>query len=131
MAYNILVVDDSRTSRKVILKATRMSGLEMGEVFEASNGKEALEVLRDHWIDLVFTDLNMPGMGGEELVEKMAEDRLLEDIPVVIITSDRNERRLSLLVERGARACLNKPFHPESLREVLEQTLGAQPRRES
>ena len=123
MAYNILVVDDSTTSRKVILKALRMTGIEIGEVHEAGNGEEALETLRDQWIDLVLSDLNMPSMTGGELVERMAEDDLLEKTPVILITSDRNQKRLSRLVEKGARAWLNKPFHPEALRDVILKAL--------
>ena len=130
MAYNVLVVDDSRTSRKILIKAARMAGLEIGNLFEARNGVEALEILEKNWIDLVFSDLNMPEMGGVELVERMAREDLLGDIPVIIVTSDRNKKRLSGLLERGARAFLNKPFHPESLKKVLEEALGSWERKD-
>ena len=130
MAYNVLVVDDSKTSRKVIIKAARMAGLEVGNLFEAGNGAEALEILKENWIDLVFTDLNMPEMGGVELVERMAREDLLKDIPVIIVTSDRNQERLFGLLERGARAFLNKPFHPESLKEILDRALGSREKKD-
>jgi len=129
MAYNVLVVDDSSTSRKIVIKSLRMSGLDIQKIHEARDGVQAMEILKENWIDIVLADLNMPRMGGVELVGKMAEDDLLLDIPVVIITSDRNRERLSRLLRQGVRACLNKPFHPEALRETLEEALAAQERR--
>lgn len=124
MAYNLLIIDDSAVTRKVIKRAITMTGLELKEVFEAQDGIEALEVLRDNWIDIVFADLNMPRMSGTELVAKMAEDHLLDSIPVVVITSDRNQPRLDELKNRGVRAYLNKPFRPEDLREVVTDVLS-------
>lgn len=123
MGYNILIVDDSAVTRKVVRRAVAMTGLELNEVFEAQDGIEALAVLGENWVDLVFADLNMPRMSGTELVAKMAEDHLLDSIPVIVITSDRNQLRLAQLKSRGVRAHLNKPFRPEELREVMAQVL--------
>jgi two-component system, chemotaxis family, chemotaxis protein CheY len=121
MGYNLLIIDDSAVTRKVVRRAIAMTGLELNEVFEAQDGIEALAVLRENWVDLVFADLNMPRMSGTELVAKMAEDNLLDSIPVIVITSDRNQPRLAELKNRGVRAHLNKPFRPEELRDVLAQ----------
>ena len=123
MAYNVLVVDDSAITRKVVKKAITITGLDLRELHEARDGIEALQVLGDQWIDLVFVDLNMPRMNGVELIEKMAEDNRLESTPVIVITSDRNELRLAELKAHGVRAHLNKPFRPEALRDVLTQVL--------
>jgi len=124
MSYQVLVVDDSSVTRKVVKRAVTLSGLSLGEVHEAQDGIEALEVLERHWIDLVFADLNMPRMSGVELIERMAEDRRLESTPVIVVTSDRNELRLSELRRRGVRAHINKPFRPETLRDVVREVLG-------
>jgi len=125
MAFNILLVDDSSITRKVIRRAIGMTGLELGSVYEAQDGLEALEVLRERWVDVVFADLNMPRMSGTELITRMAEDSLLESIPVIVITSDRNRSRLAELKRCGIRAHLNKPFRPEELREVMADVLGS------
>jgi len=125
MAFNILLVDDSSITRKVIRRAIGMAGLELGSVYEAQDGLEALEVLREQWIDVVFADLNMPRMSGTELIAKMAEDNLLESIPVIVITSDRNRSRLAELKKCGVRAHLNKPFRPEELQEVMAGVFGS------
>jgi two-component system chemotaxis response regulator CheY len=125
MGYNLLVVDDSAITRKVIKRAISMTGLDLGDVYEAQDGVEALEVLAANWIDIVFSDLNMPRMNGTELIEKMAQSHLLDSVPVIVITSDRNELRLSELKTRGVRAHLNKPFRPEELREVMTRVLAS------
>jgi two-component system, chemotaxis family, chemotaxis protein CheY len=61
MALNILIVDDSPLMRAFIRKVTRLTGLEVGEFCEAANGEDASQELRRRWVDLVLTDINMPG----------------------------------------------------------------------
>ncbi len=124
MAYNILVVDDSSITRRVVKRVLSLTGLDVGEIYEAQDGIEALEILGDQWVDLVFTDLNMPRMGGIELIGKMAEDHRIESTPVIVVTSDRDELRLAELKAKGVSACINKPFRPEVLRDVVKQVLG-------
>ena len=63
MPYNILIVDDSGSMRKVIKKVLRLSGFKMGDCLEAGNGREALDVLEDNWVDLILSDIHMPGDG--------------------------------------------------------------------
>ena len=124
MSYNVLIVDDSSITRKVVSRAVSLSGLNLGNIYEAKDGIEALEILNREWIDLVLADLNMPRMSGVELVEQMAADDRLEGTPVIVITSDRNQQRLSELIRRGVRTHINKPFRPETLRDALRSVLG-------
>jgi len=125
MSYAVLIVDDSAIIRTMVKKAIAMSGLEVGTVHEAGNGKEALEVLNNQWVDIVFADLNMPEMGGVELVEKMAADNMLVSTPVVIVSSDQSEARMLELKERGIRAYIKKPFRPENFREAVNMLLAS------
>jgi two-component system chemotaxis response regulator CheY len=85
MSINILIVDDSKTVQAVIEKTLRLSEIEIGNIYHAGNGKEALELLRNNWIDLVLTDINMPIMTGVELIDEMNRDDLLKTTPIVII----------------------------------------------
>ncbi len=124
MSLRILVVDDSSIFRTIIRKAVSLSGLDVGEIFDAANGSEALTILRKEWVDLVFCDLNMPEMGGEELVEVMRGDKVLSSIPVVIVTSDRSKARIEQLESIGVQAYLSKPFRPEEFRDVVRKVLG-------
>jgi two-component system chemotaxis response regulator CheY len=103
----------------MLRKAISISGEPVGEIREAANGCEALGALADGPVDLVFTDLNMPRMGGVELVARMRADGALASIPVVVVSSERNATTTEALREQGVRAYVTKPFRPEEVREVL------------
>lgn len=123
MAYNILVVDDSKMIRKVIAKALDIAKIPVGQLFEAGNGKEGLEVLKREWVDLVFVDINMPVMGGVEMVDNMAEDGLMSSVPVVVVSTEGSQTRIEDLSSKGVRAYIRKPFTPEQLKQVVEEIL--------
>ena len=123
MAYNILVVDDSKIIRAMVSKTLKLSDLEINEIFEAGNGKEALEVLDNNWVDVVLCDLNMPVMTGIELVDRMAQDGLMKDIPVIIISTDGSEKRIAELKAKGIKEYIRKPFTPEKVSTVIEKVL--------
>ncbi len=124
MAYNILIVDDSKSMRSVILKTLILSGFPVGETLQASNGVEALEILEGRWVDLLLLDVHMPMMNGLELLEHLRENANFSDLPVVFITTEANQSRLEMLMELGARAYLRKPFRPEEMRSVLSKVMG-------
>jgi two-component system chemotaxis response regulator CheY len=124
MELHILIVDDSPAMRTFIRRVLDLSGLEVGSCLEASNGEEALRLLEDHWVDAVLTDINMPRMGGEELLRRMAEHEVLRLIPVLVVSTDRTEGRMQQMRTLGAKGYVAKPFAPETLREELERSLG-------
>lgn len=124
MAYNILVVDDSQTMRSMLVKTLRLTGLELGEVLVAVNGRDALDKLNGNWVDLVLTDLNMPDMTGVELVDAMAKDGLISSIPVIVVSTDGSEERIAHLKRQGIREYIRKPFTPEAISEVISRILG-------
>lgn len=124
MSFSILIVDDSKTIRSVARRAIGMSGVDVGEIFEAGNGLEALEVLGASGVDLVLCDLHMPEMSGMELVATMSEDPALQAIPIVIVSSDRSEVRIEEMKAKGVRAYLTKPSNPEAFRDVISEVLG-------
>jgi two-component system chemotaxis response regulator CheY len=124
MAYNILIVDDSKTARAFIAKSLEVAGIEMGAVFEAENGKQALDVLHTHWIDIVFADINMPEMTGLEMVQQMKQDGLMKTVPVVIISTERSLTRIAELKAAGVRDYMNKPFTPENIKQAVDRILA-------
>jgi len=124
MAYNILVVDDSQTMRAVLTKTICMAGLEMGTVFEAENGREALDILEKEWVDIVFADINMPVMNGVEMVKEMQKLGYMESTPVVIISTEGSKTRLDTLREMGVRGFLRKPVSPELFKSVVDGVLS-------
>ncbi|GEM_PF-99096 len=116
---NILIVDDSDIIRRMIARTIEMSGLPLSSIHEAANGREALSVLDRTWIDVVLADLNMPIMGGLELLDRTREDAALRDIPVIVVSTESCEERVDELEKRGVHAVVRKPFRPEQIRDVL------------
>ncbi len=123
MAFNILVVDDSSVMRAIIIKALRLSQLPLGEVYQATNGREALRVLEENWVDLAFVDINMPIMDGEEMMHKLRQNPATSGLPVIVVSTEGSETRREALRQKGA-AFVHKPFTPEILRDVVLKTLG-------
>ena len=124
MAYNILIVDDSLPMRAVVKKSIKISGFNAGQFLSASNGKEALDILRDNWCDLVVADYNMPSMNGMELIVAMRKDETLNTIPVVMVTTEGSALRVKEFMEAGAAGYIKKPFTPEQIRQQLNNILG-------
>jgi len=124
MSFNILIVDDSRTIRSVIKKTLLIAGVPTGELYEAANGSEALQIMKDNWVDLCFADINMPVMNGIEMIEHMLEDNMLEKLPVVIVSTEGSKTRIEELFRKGVRAYLRKPITPEIVRNVVKEVLG-------
>jgi len=121
MALNILVVDDSDIIREMIARTLRLAAVPVGELHQASDGKGALKVLEDEWIDLVLADINMPVMGGEEMLERMQSRSETADIPVIVISTEGATERVSKLIGNGVAAWIRKPFAPEEIRDVIAQ----------
>lgn len=124
MAYNILLVDDSATTRAVVAKLLHLAKIPLNNLLEASNGKEALQILDRHWVDLIMADINMPVMNGIEMIEAIAEDSSLDAIPVVVVSTEGSVTLIEHLKTRGVRAWIRKPFTPELIRNVVNDTLG-------
>jgi two-component system chemotaxis response regulator CheY len=123
MPLNVLVVDDSSVMRAMILKTIRMSGLDLGEVFQAGNGKEGLDAARDNWVDLVIADINMPVMNGEEMIDEMKADPELSDLPTIVISTEGSATRIARLESKGIRF-IHKPFTPEIIRDTIHDLTG-------
>jgi len=124
LAYRVLIVDDSPAMRAFVRRVIELSGFEMAQCFEASNGREALDMLSTVWVDAILTDINMPGMDGETFLHELAADGMLRSIPAIVISTDSTRNRIDRLLALGARGYITKPFLPEDLRAELERTLG-------
>lgn len=123
MPINVLLVDDSAVMRAMVTKTLHMSGVPLGEVHEAANGVEGLELLHQHWIDLIMLDISMPVMRGDEMLTRMREEPALANLPVVVVSSERSDERIAQLEQLGA-VFVHKPFLPEQLRAVILTATG-------
>ena len=117
MPHTVLVVDDSAVTRAMIVKTLDLARIPVSECLQAGNGKEALELLEDHWVDIVFADLNMPVMGGREMLRLMRTTPELADIPVIVISSEHCDP--GSLPLSWASGYVRKPFTPEALRDAM------------
>ena len=124
MSCNIMIVDDSAILRTAIKKTARLAGVKDENIFEAGNGREALDRLETQWIDLVLLDLNMPVMNGEEFAVELRKQEDLKDCAVVVVSTESNVDRLNRMKELGAIEFLRKPFEPEDLRKIIVTNLG-------
>ena len=119
MAKNVLLVDDSSTMRKIISRSLRQAGLDFGEIFEAGDGQEALEVLERENVDIVLSDINMPNMNGIEFLREKASRDAIKDIPVFMISTETGEDIIGEAKSLGAVGSIKKPFTPDKVNEIL------------
>ena len=124
MSFNILIVDDSETIRTIVAKTLKIAGVPISEIFNASNGKEAIKMLKKEWIDVVFADINMPVMDGIEMINQIRADSALYDTNIVVISTEGSKTRINELQDKGIRAYIHKPFTPEELNSTLIKILG-------
>src|SRR5579872_464692 len=102
MSYRVLIVDDSPVMRAFVRRVVQLSGFDLADCFEASNGREALDLLRREWVDAILTDVNMPGMDGQEFLRRLSEDELLRSIPAIVISTDATPHRMAAMASLGA-----------------------------
>jgi two-component system chemotaxis response regulator CheY len=119
MALNILVVDDSTAIRKILIRVLRQTALAIEEIFEARDGLEALEIVRNHPLNLVLSDINMPNMDGLGLLAELKGSEQWRNLPVVMITTEGSEEKVSQAIRLGSAAYIRKPFTAEQIQEKI------------
>ena len=119
MSLNVLVVDDSAVMRSMIIRTLEMAGVDIGQVFQASNGEEALQQLDANWIDLALVDINMPVMNGEQLIEEVRRRSAIADLPIIVVSTEGSQTRIERLQQKGANF-IHKPFTPETIGQIVE-----------
>ncbi len=112
-----LIVDDSSVMRKIVQRALRQAGFAVGEVLEAGNGFEALDILRHETVDLVLSDMNMPVMDGLEFMRQLGAVENARAVPVLMITTEGSESHVMEAISCGAAGYIRKPFTPDQMKE--------------
>jgi two-component system chemotaxis response regulator CheY len=125
-----LIIDDSAVMRKVIERALRQAGLELVDVAQASNGEEALEILRSDAgsatkIGLIISDINMPVMDGLQFLEARRDQKLAPGVPVVMITTEGSEPFVLRAIAAGAQGYICKPFTADQVKARVVPLLSA------
>ena len=117
----VLIVDDSSVMRKIVERSLRQAGLELAEVFEASNGVEGLVEARKGNLDLILSDINMPSMDGIEFLRNLGGVDAAKGVPVIMITTEGSETRVVEALSVGAKGYIRKPFTPEQLLKEVKR----------
>jgi len=122
-AVRVLVVDDSAMARKHIVRVLNNMGITT--ITEAKDGKQGIEIFRqkEEQFDLIVTDYNMPEMDGQELIEYIRTELDNAFIPILMVTSEENETRLSNIQQAGVSGICDKPFEPQTVKEMLFRVL--------
>ena len=109
----LLVVDDSKVMRDMVAACLRPNTTIA--VTQASSGLEAIEKLSMQKFDVVVLDLNMPDIGGIEVVEFVRSQDKLRTLPIIIVTTRGDEASRANALRVGATKFLTKPFTPEAI----------------
>jgi two-component system chemotaxis response regulator CheY len=118
---NVLVVDDSMVMRQMVVACLRVR--DQLAFTHAASGLEAIERLSLAPFDLVVLDLNMPDIGGIEVLEFMRGQGNLASLPVLVVTTRGDEGSRSKALAAGASAFMTKPFVPEALLAEVDRLL--------
>ena len=119
MAKSLMIVDDSATMRKIVMRTVLMSGLDISRTEEAGNGAEALEKLNAAPVDIMLCDINMPEMSGIELVKKVRELPVCADTKIIMVSTESSQEVIDKMIADGANGYITKPFTPEKFQEKL------------
>ncbi|WP_445262984.1 response regulator [Pseudokineococcus sp. 1T1Z-3] len=122
-AVRVLVVDDSRVMRQIVIRTLRQAGLGDLEVVEAADGAAGLEAVAEHAPAMVLSDWNMPGTSGIEFLEQLRASG--DTTPFGFVTSEASADVHARAAAAGAAFVVTKPFTPEMLGEQLESALAA------
>ncbi len=120
MAKTIVVVDDFENTRKVIQFSLKTID---AEILQAGNGKEALKLFDGRKIDLLITDLNMPEMDGIELVSQVRRESGYMFIPIIMLTTERNQEKKDQAANVKVTTWMQKPFEQEKFLKVVNRCL--------
>jgi CheY-like chemotaxis protein len=119
-----VTVDDSKLIRQVIKNNLIKLGFKSNEILEASDGKNALEIImRNKPLDIIITDLDMPGLNGIEFIKKLRKIRYFAETPVVVISGRINNEVVDQLQPLGVMTFVTKPFDQTKFDVVIRPFL--------
>ncbi len=119
----VLVVDDYKMNLKVVKQLMKQTKI---QVYEAQSGEACLELLKKEAFHLVFLDHMMPGMDGIETLHVIKEEKLCEDVPIVVLTANASKGDRNNYLKEGFDDFLSKPVLPEKLDKMLLKHLPAE-----
>jgi class 3 adenylate cyclase len=120
-AFSVLVVDDSRTLRKILIR--ELNSLGFHNILEAADGIEAIELVKTKPVDLMLLDMEMPELDGLGVLGQLKADDTYKALPIIVISGADQFEKTIKCIEMGAEDYLPKPFDPILLRARIFSSL--------
>ena len=121
MTKTIMTVDDSTSVRLMVSLTLKEAGY---DVVEASDGQDALSKIKGKNLNLILTDLNMPNMGGIELIKNVRNNLKYQYLPIIMLTTESQQGKKMEGKNAGATGWIVKPFRPDQLLSVVRRMIG-------
>jgi len=121
MEVKVIIVDDSQTLRTQVKYHLEGHGFKIVEAIDGIDGYEKISENRD--ASIIIVDLNMPGMNGLVLLQKLKDDNICNDVPKFVLTTESDEKSKATARAIGVAAWFLKPFIPEKLIGACERVL--------
>lgn len=122
MSKNILVVDDSKTVRNLVAFILKSEGFKVTTAEDGLDGLEKLYSMQQ--IDLIISDVNMPRMDGFTFIKSVREQDLYKDVPIIILSTEGQEKDIQTGMGFGANLYMVKPAQPEKMVRNIKMLLG-------
>ncbi len=121
MSKRVLIADDEPDLRFLVELILTPLG---HEVLEASNGEQALAMIKEHSPDVVLLDANMPVVDGWNVLAELRSNGALESVQVIMVTASVTTAVADRAFQAGCTGYLGKPFSPDELREIVDSADG-------
>lgn len=118
----ILVADDSKAMRMIVVRTLRQAGFAGHDIIEAENGKDALDIAASQSIDLILSDWNMPEMTGIDFLKNLRASG--SSTPFCFVTSEGSEEMREMASAAGAVGLIAKPFTAEAFSDTLSTVVS-------
>lgn len=118
----ILVVDDFSTMRRIIRNLLKDIGYT--DIYEAEDGHDASQRMKDYRFDFVVTDWNMPNKSGLELLQYIRSEKHLAHIPVLMVTAESKRDQIIDAAQAGVDGYIVKPFNAKTLKDKIDLILA-------
>ncbi len=118
-SMDVLIIDDEKNIRQLLKEILELNNF---KVDTAKNGREGIDLFKEHTYKLVFIDKRMPGISGEEVFSEIRKTNKM--IPVYIISAFQSTTELEILKEANITGVLMKPFTIEEVMKIVRKHLG-------
>jgi two-component system chemotaxis response regulator CheY len=123
MGLKVLIVDDSVAMRRMLVRALKMTELDISEVHQAANGQEGLDIILSQPVDLALVDIHMPVMRGPDMIRQVRATASVAELPCIVVSSESSDSRIQEMADLGV-SFVSKPFTPEDISAVVGEVLS-------